>query len=315
MEYQERFILSIQSAVAYGYVGNRAAVFPLQCMGYDVIAVNTVQLSNHTGYGAFKGEFFSPDHIAAVLEGIEDRGVFPRIEGVLSGYLGDATLGQIVLDTVAKIRSLRGDAPFLYTCDPVMGDVGRGFFVRDGIPPFFKDTALPLADIITPNQFELEYLSGHTVKTLEDAKAACDILHERGTKTILVTSLEHSATPKNHIQMMASSIANQDGASQQAAPKRDPKRFIVTTPKIAFDIAPNGSGDCTAALFCGHILDGADIQTALGLTAAGIYTVFEKTAAMNRRELALIQCRSDFAAPTQDFAAIPLCHVQGTSCA
>lgn len=295
MEYQDRIILSIQSSVAYGYVGNRAAVFPLQCMGFDVVAVNTVQLSNHTGYGDFKGEFFTPAHIAAVLEGIKDRGIFPRIEAVLSGYLGDPALGDIVLKTVDDIRTARGDAPLIYTCDPVMGDVGRGFFVRDAIPPFFKDRAAPMADILTPNQFELEYLAGLPIKTMEDALNACDLLHARGTSLILLTSLEHMATPKGHIQMLAS---RRTGEAI--------RRHIVTTPKLPFETPPNGSGDCTAALFCGYILLGNDTASALAHTASAIYTLFEKTAKMSRRELALIQSRHDFERPSPRFTAYAL---------
>src|SRR5688572_24371027 len=121
-------ILSIQSHVAYGYVGNRAAVFPLQLLGYDVIAINTVQFSNHTGYGKWTGMVFEDRHIGDIVAGLEENGALDEVDAVLSGYLGDAALGGIVLDAVCRIRAHRPD--MIYCCDPVMGDTGRGFFVR-----------------------------------------------------------------------------------------------------------------------------------------------------------------------------------------
>ena len=163
-------VLSIQSSVAYGHVGNSAAVFPLQRLGLEVWAVHTVQFSNHTGYGAWRGEIKTPEHIADVVAGIEDRGVLGRCDGVVSGYLGGAALGEVVLETVGKVKALNPKA--LYACDPVIGDVDRGVFVRPGIPEFFKEQALARADLITPNQFELAYLSGREVTDLESAIAA-----------------------------------------------------------------------------------------------------------------------------------------------
>ncbi|MCA8931066.1 MAG: pyridoxal kinase, partial [Rhodospirillaceae bacterium] len=160
-------ILSIQSSVAYGHVGNSAAVFPLQRLGIEVWPVITVHFSNHTGYGAWRGPVLGPDDIAEVLTGIEERGVLPSCNAVLSGYMGDAGLGRLIVDAAAKVKALNPQA--LYCCDPVMGDVGRGFFVRPGIPDFMRQTAVPAADIITPNQFELEFLTGHTVTSLDTA--------------------------------------------------------------------------------------------------------------------------------------------------
>ena len=154
-------ILSIQSAVAYGHVGNSAAVFPLQRLGFEVWPVNTVLFSNHTGYGAWRGRVVALDWVEEIIEGIAERGAIPRTRAVLSGYLGDPSLGEAVLRTVARVRAERPD--MLYACDPVMGDEGRGFFVRPGIPEFFRDHAVPAADIVTPNQFELAWLAGRPI--------------------------------------------------------------------------------------------------------------------------------------------------------
>jgi pyridoxine kinase len=282
------FVLSVQSHVAYGYVGNCAATIPLHSLGIETIIVNTVQLSNHTGYGVFQGDFFSQDHIDKVLKGVQERGVFKHTGAVLSGYLGQAELGHRVLDAVKSVKdATHGKA--LYICDPVMGDVGRGLFVKEGIPDFFQNHAMHIADIMTPNQFELELLSGITIKTIKDVRTACDVLHNAGVKIVLLTSLEYAETPKGQIQMLLS--------------EHGKDAYIITTPKIKMDPAPNGSGDCTAALFCGHLLQGQSPKTALERTAHGIYRVFEETALMKRRELALIQCQKDFQTLDHSFEA------------
>lgn len=273
-------ILSIQSHVAYGYVGNRAAVFPLQRMGFDVSAINTVQFSNHTGYGSWTGEVFTPDHIRTLVDGLRDRGALTRFDAVLSGYLGDAALGQVVLDTVAEIRAANPNC--IYCCDPVMGDVGRGLFVRPDIPAMFRDKMAPLASILTPNLFELEHLTGVTIQSLEEARAACKQLHARGVQTVLVTSLVHVSTPPQSVQMLVS-VA--DGSAH-----------LVTTPLLPMDPMPNGTGDLTAALFLGHTLNGCNVVDALALTAEGIFGVLEATDRAKTRELALITAQDLLAA-------------------
>ncbi|MEO0394141.1 MAG: pyridoxal kinase PdxY, partial [Pseudomonadota bacterium] len=227
-------LLSIQSHVAFGYVGNRAATFPLQRLGFDVTAVNTVQFSNHTGYGAWTGEVFTADHIAGLIDGVEARGGLDVCAGVLSGYLGDAALGEVVLDAVTRVKGRNPDA--LFCCDPVMGDVGRGFFVRDGIPEFFRDKALASADILVPNQFELAYLADQPIATLDDALTATASLRQQGPRQVLVTSFEPKEGPPDQISML---LDTDEGAWQ------------VDTPRLPLNPAPNGAGDCTAALYFG----------------------------------------------------------------
>lgn len=277
-------ILSIQSHVAFGYVGNKAAVFPLQCMGHDVVDINTVQFSNHTGYGVWTGQVFAPDHIRDIINGIRERGILHKTKTVLSGYMGSPELGEIVLDVVREIRKYSPDA--IYCCDPVMGDTGRGFFVREGIPSFFRNEALAQATIITPNQFELSWLTGTEIKTLEDAKTACHKVLDMGPEIVLLTSLEHDKTPNGHIQMLVMSRK---------------EAFTVTTPKL--DINVNGSGDCTAALFLGNYLKNHNLAESLSLTAASIYHVFEKTFELQSREIALIQAQSCFQLTKSSFPA------------
>jgi pyridoxine kinase len=283
-------ILSIQSHVAYGYVGNRAAVFPLQRLGFDVTTINTVQFSNHTGYGSWTGDIFTPEHIRSLIKGLRDRDVLKDVTAVLSGYLGAADLGQIVLDTVSEIRAL--NPSLVYCCDPVMGDVGRGMFVKPDIPPFFRDQAIPQSTIITPNQFELSWLTEVEIVTLADAVDACHSLIRGGSKIVLLTSLLHDKTPDDKIEML---VVTESGEA-----------FTITTPRLPFDIPPNGSGDATAALFLGHYLKTGSVQMALERTATAIFAVFEATHARGHRELALIEAQNSLLAEPQRFTAIPL---------
>src|SRR3712207_1661647 len=190
-------ILSIQSHVAYGHVGNASAVFPMQRLGVEVWAINTVQFSNHTGYGAWTGRVFDGPMIEELVEGIDARGVLPSCDGVLSGYMGSADIGNAILSTVTKVRAANPRA--LYCCDPVIGDVGRGVFVRPGIPEFMRDHALPAADIITPNHFELDYLTGAASQTLAGVKDAVVAVQGLGPRIVLVTSLHTRETPEDCI--------------------------------------------------------------------------------------------------------------------
>jgi len=277
-------ILSIQSHVAFGYVGNRAAVFPLQRLGFDVTAVNTVQFSNHTGYGSWTGQAVPAADLAQLIDGIEARGALAACDGVLSGYLGTEEVAAVVLDAVTRVRALKPAA--LWCCDPVIGDVGRGVFVRPGIPELFRDRLVPAADIVTPNQFELEFLTGHSINTLADALAAADSLRARGPKLVLVTSLVRHEAPAEAIEML---VAGPDGA------------WLVATPRLPLEPPPNGAGDCVAALFLAHTLSGASPAEALARVAGSIYGLFDATRRAGTRELQLIAAQDELVTPSQRF--------------
>ncbi|MFH3481568.1 pyridoxal kinase PdxY [Xanthobacter variabilis] len=275
-------LLSIQSHVAYGHVGNASAVFPLQRLGVEVWPIHTVQFSNHTGYGAWRGQVFEAAAISDLVEGIAERGALPRCDGVLSGYMGSADIGAAILDAVERVREANPQAN--YCCDPVIGDVGRGIFVRPGIPEFMRERAVPAADVITPNQFELELLSGHAVADLADARAACDLLHRAGPKVILVTSLHTRETPKDSIDLLAS---GPDG------------RFLVRTPRL--DVSLNGAGDAIAALFFFHVKRTGSAAQALGAAASSIFGLLERTEKAHSRELLLVEAQDEFVKPSKVF--------------
>ena len=277
--------LSLQSHVAYGYVGNRAATFPLQRLGHEVWAVNTVEFSNHTGYGAWKGRTASAEQVADIVQGIESLGVLAKCDGLLTGYVGDAALGDVVLDTVRKVRAANPRA--IWCCDPVLGDVDTGIYVKPGIDIFFKDRALPLADLITPNHFELEHLTERKIETLDEAVAAARSLLG-GPRLALVTSFLRGGLHSEQIEMLA--------VTPDAA-------WRVVTPLIAFEVMPNGTGDAVAALFMAHWLESGDIASALGKAASSIWAVLEATRAMGERELQLVAAQDRLVAPPRRFVA------------
>jgi pyridoxine kinase len=275
-------ILSIQSSVAYGHVGNSAAVFPLQRLGHEVWPVITVHFSNHTGYGAWRGPLLAAEDVREVIAGIEDRGVLGEADAVLSGYQGDPAVGGVILDAVARVKELNPDA--VYCCDPVMGDVGRGMFVRPGIPEFMRDTVVPQADIVTPNHFELDFLAGRTTTTLDELLDAVDDVRARGPRDVLVTSVLHGDVPDGRLDVVA---VSDEGA------------WAVETPLLP--ITPNGCGDVTAALYLAHLRTTGSAAEALGRTTSSVYGILEATIAAGTREIQLVAAQDAIAVPPMNF--------------
>ena len=289
-------ILSIQSWVAYGHVGNAAAVFPLQRLGFEVWAIHTVQFSNHTGYGAWRGQVAPPEAISELVEGIAERGALERCGAVLSGYMGSAGTAGAILSALARVRAANPSA--LYCCDPVMGDVGRGVFVAPDIPEVMRDRALPQADLVTPNQFELELLTGRAVGSLADALDAArmlrDFMREEGPSIVLVTSLvrtepERDVTEAPGIETLA---VTGDGA------------WLVRTPLIPLDPPRNGTGDAIAALFFGHYLRSRDVAGSLSRAVSALYAVLDLTQQLGAREIQLVAAQDEYAHPSRLFEAV-----------
>ena len=279
-------ILSIQSWVAYGHVGNASAAFPLQRLGAEVWAINTVQFSNHTGYGSWRGQVFPASLVRDCVGGIEERGALPRCDAVLSGYMGDAEIGEAILDAANRVRAANAKA--VWCCDPVIGDVGRGVFVRPGIPEFFRDRALPAADIATPNQFELEWLTGGPVADLASAKAAVARLQASGPRCVLVTSLHVGDTPADSVELLAA-----EGGGF----------WRLRTPMLRLSV--NGAGDAIAALFLFHRLRSGGAAEALSAAASSVYGVLRQTEAARSREILTVAAQDEFVAPSEVFRAEP----------
>ena len=243
-----------------------------------------MQFSNHTGYGNWQGQVFDARTIREVIGGIEQRGVLGECDGVLSGYMGGVDVGAAVLDAVATVK--RANPSARYACDPVIGDAGRGIFVARGIPEFMKERAVPAADIITPNQFELDYLAGRESKTLADVLAAVMIVHDLGPRAILVTSLHTEDTPEETIDLLASDATG---------------RFHLRTPKLPLVV--NGAGDAIAALFFAHYLRSGKIDEALSRAGSAIFGVLTKTAQAGADEIQLVAAQDEIVQPSRVFEA------------
>jgi pyridoxine kinase len=277
-------VLSIQSAVAHGHVGNSAAVFPLQRIGVEVVPVPTVNFSNHTGYGAWRGPLIPPSDVAEILLGVQERGVFPQVDVVLSGYQGGVGIGDVIVDTVRRVKAANPSA--LYACDPVMGNAKSGCFVAPEIPVLLRDRVVPVADIITPNQFELGFLTGTEPAGIESTLAAADLARAMGPSTVLVTSVERPGREDGVIEML---VVDDAGA------------WLVSTPLLPFKA--NGSGDVTAALFTAHYVRTGDAAVSLERTASSVFDLIETTYRSGERELQLVQAQEFYAAPRMQFRA------------
>ncbi|MCW9039460.1 MAG: pyridoxal kinase PdxY [Rhodospirillales bacterium] len=280
-------ILSVQSSVSYGHVGNAAAVFPLQRLGFEVWPVDTVLYSNHPGYGAFEGVQRSADEIAALIRGIAARGALGECQAVLSGYLGKRETGMAVAEAVRMVREANPDS--VYCCDPVMGDTAEGLYVSDDIPALFRDHLIPMAEIVTPNAFELTELTGLSTASVTQVRAAAGALVERGVSVVMVTSLCFCKRPEDCTTIETMAITRNSA-------------WRVVTPRL--DLRAKGAGDALAALFLGHyLLGGKDARTALSKACSGLYGVIEATVEAKGRELHLVAAQDQMTSPSRSFPA------------
>lgn len=277
-------ILSIQSHVAYGHVGNASATFPLQRLGHEVWPIHTVQFSNHPGYGDWTGRVYDGQSIEELMDGIAARGILGNCDGILSGYMGSADIGQAILSAARRVRTANPEA--IWCCDPVIGDVGRGVFVRPGIPEFMREHAVPAADLVTPNQFELTQLTGREIATLADAKAAIAALRGLGPRAVLVTSLVTEETPDDSVDLAA---GDRDGV------------WRLRTPRLSLSV--NGAGDAIAALFLLHWLETRSTKAALERATSSVFGLLRRTQEAGSREILTVAAQEEFVTPSRVFAA------------
>ncbi len=279
-------ILSIQSHVAYGHVGNRSAVFPLERLGFDVWPINTVQFSCNTGIPGWTGAAFGADHVSDIVRGLESLGVLSRCEAVLSGYMGSVETGAVITRAVDAAK--RANPKAIYCCDPVMGDKPEGVYVRGGIPEFIAAEALPRADIICPNVFEAEMLSGMEISSTRGAAEAADVLHGMGPRVVVITSYR----PDN------------DGRMGFFVSEGSTKR-TVAAPVLPFPKPPKGSGDLASALFLAYYLRSGNVSDAMESTIGALYAVLEATLAAGRDDLAIVAAQDSIASPPRTYRARP----------
>ena len=284
-------VISIQSQVAYGHVGNSAAVFPMQMHGIDVVAVPTTLLSNRPGYPTIRGRVLDAQLVADLLLGVEERGAVDTCRMILSGYLGSPEIAAVVADFVARAKA--HNPKLTYCCDPVLGDRDRGLFVHADIPPLVRDLLCPLADIITPNHFEFEWLCGARATTSDQMIAQAQTLLARGPSTIVVTSAELQNTPDDEIETLAIERT-----------KSELKAWRVRTPKLP--ISPSGTGDLFASLLVSARVGGSDTPEALSHAASAIFAVLERTALSGTEEMRIVESAELFVHPKRRFDAIAI---------
>ena len=275
-------VLSIQSHVVYGHVGNSVAVFALQRLGHDVWPISTVGFSNHPGYGRHRGDVAQAGAVQSCIDGLADLGVLGTCDAIISGYLGAPATGDVVAGCVARVRTTKPNV--LYCCDPVLGDDGRLYVSAETAAALRGLVAQ--AEIATPNLFELAYLTDRPVGTAAEIDAAVTALHGRGPACVLLTSVVSADTRPDEIETI---VSDANG------------RWIVSTPRLP--LAARGAGDLMAALFVGHILRARSPADALRAAVSAVYAVLELTLAQGRRELALVAAQEAIVRPPRLFAA------------
>lgn len=259
-------VISIQSQVVVGHVGNSAAVFPMQALGLTVAAVPTTLLSNHPLYPTMRGRVLDAALVEDLLRGVEERGLIETSQAILTGYLGSGGVGAVVAEFVGRAKARNPD--LLYVCDPVIGDDGPGVFVAEGIVEIVRDRLAPAASIITPNQFELELLMGEPARSIIALHVAAAGLTRRGPARLVVTGCTLEDTPAGHIE----TIVYDHGAVHRIATERLP-------------IKPNGAGDLFAGLLVAHLVKGSDLLRAAEAATAGVFAVLQRTLAERSYEL------------------------------
>lgn len=283
-------VLSIQSHVVYGYAGNKAAVFPMQLLGVDTWALNTVQFSNHTQYGKWKGMVIPKEQIGEIVQGIAEIEALQECDAVLSGYIGAAEQGAEILSAVEKIKKVNPNA--LYFCDPVMGHPDKGCIVAPGVAEFLRDEAMAKADIIAPNLVELRELTGLPVENFEQAIEAIKLILSKGPKRVLVKHLSRVGKDPSQFEMV---LANEEGIYHISRPLHE---FVGRDPV--------GVGDLTSGLFLANLLNGKSDIEAFEHTANAVNDVMSMTQKSGKYELQLIAAREKIVSPTSHYQAVKI---------
>ncbi|XP_062131476.1 pyridoxal kinase [Drosophila sulfurigaster albostrigata] len=283
-------VLSIQSHVVHGYVGNKMATYPLQLLGFDVDPLNSVQFSNHTGYKCFKGPISTEKELANIFEGLEENELLSQYTHLLTGYIGNPLFLRQVGVILKAIR--KANPNLIYVCDPVMGDNGS-MYVPKELLPVYRDEIIPLADIITPNQYEVELLTGKEVRSEEAVWQAMDWFHERGIKTVVISSSDLGEPG-----VLRAFLSQQNGARlSMDIPKQGGKDLFFT-----------GTGDLFAALYLAHShASKGDVTVAFEKTIATLQAVIKRTVSSLpasaepvqawQRELKLVQSKQEIEQP------------------
>ncbi|XP_033469803.1 pyridoxal kinase-like [Epinephelus lanceolatus] len=260
-------VLSIQSHVVRGYVGNKSATFPLQVLGFEVDSINSVQFSNHTGYAHWKGQVLTAEELNVLYEGIKLNKV-NHYDYILTGYSRDASFLEMVVDIIQELK--KTNPSLVYVCDPVMGDHGA-MYVPEYLLPVYRDKVVPIADILTPNQFEAEILTGRKITTEQDAVEVMDLLHKMGPETVVLTSTD---LPSKRGDQFLVAL----GSQKIVKPDRSntSQKICMDIPKV--DAVFVGTGDLFAAMLLAWTHHHPkDLKTACEKTVSVMHHVIKRT--------------------------------------
>lgn len=282
-------LLSIQSHVVYGYAGNKSATFPMQLLGIDVWALNTVQFSNHTQYGQWTGMVMPKEQIGEIVQGIDNIGELHKCDAVISGYIGSAEQVEEIIHAVQKVKSRNPNA--VYLCDPVMGHPDKGCIVADGVKENLINLAMAKADIITPNLVELRELSGLPVENFAQAIEAVKAILAKGPKKVLVKHLSKVGQEPSQFEML---LANDQGI------------WHISRPLHQFAKEPVGVGDLTAGLFMANLLNGKSDLDAFEHTANAVNDVMSVTQQQQAYELQIVAARKQILHPNSQYKAVKI---------
>lgn len=282
-------LLAIQSHVVFGHAGNSAAVFAMQRIGVNVWPLNTVQFSNHTQYGQWAGEVLPAQQIPELVRGVSAIGELGNCDAVLSGYLGSPQQGQAILEAVAAVKAANPRA--IYLCDPVMGHAEKGCVVAPEVTDFLLSQALPRADVLCPNQLELNTFTGRTADTLDECVAMARALLDRGPAMVMVKHLSYQNKKPEDFEMLLVTPAD---------------TWHLRRPLLAFPRQPVGVGDLTSGLFLSRLLLGDEPVAAFEFTAAAVHEVMLETQACASYELQLVRAQDRIAHPRVRFEATRL---------
>jgi pyridoxine kinase len=259
-----------------------------------VDVVNSVHFSNHTGYaGGFEGDILKGEQLRAVLSGLERNGLLSDVGHLLTGYIGSESFLSAVLDVLTTLRKER---PVRFVCDPVLGDKGK-FYVPEELVPLYRDKVIPLADVITPNQFEVEQLTGIDIQSMDDALKACAVLHDMGPGLVFITSMELTAEASDTMAILA---------SQRTA---DNTTHVWRIDSTVFPGHFTGTGDLCASLLLAHTaMHPNDLPAAMEKVCDTMHAVIARThehsgESVQSRELKLIQSKGDIENPPPRFKA------------
>jgi pyridoxine kinase len=254
-------VLALSSHVAYGSVGLAAIVPALQALGHEVVALPTIVLSNHPGHACFSGAEVAPATLEQILDSLDANGWLAGVDAVLTGYLPSEAHVEVARSAFARVRAANPSSRLV--CDPVLGDEPGGLYIEEAAAAAIAEHLLAVCDLTTPNAFELAWLSGEPVETLEEAVVAARVL---GVPSVLATSI-----PATELRL-ATLLVGADAAQACFVPRRD--------------TAPHGTGDLLAALYLGHVLNGEAPRTCLARAVAAVEASIALSAGQDELSLA-----------------------------